>query len=218
MAESISFDDAHREFFLGIYRSAVDFYKPRIEKKTGVSLGDIAVWDSSRMPEYTFRRRMRRWLVRALRQLIRQAYPQFRSAADDTEESEWARKCSAAYYNNGIYISFRSGTVHEEAIAAVVVHELAHALWERVAAKPLTWQPDVKVLEKYALFVEGFATYAERVWFLDLYPLSVRSGVINAYYNHKGVHYRGMRLVERLVREKGSEILLEIPKQWRNLP
>ena len=44
--------DVERNFFLGIYRSAVDFYKPRIEKRTGIPLGDIAVWDSLAIAEY----------------------------------------------------------------------------------------------------------------------------------------------------------------------
>jgi hypothetical protein len=218
MAESISFGDAQHEFFLSIYRSAVDFYKPRIEKKTGVSLGDIAVWDYSRMPEFTFRGRLRRWLASAVRQLPNKWHAIFSPQASSATIDEWASKCSAAYYKNGIYISFISGTVHEDAIAAVVVHELAHALWERLAAKPLTWRPKQELLEKYALFVEGFATYAERVWFLDLYPASVRPSVTRAYYDRKGLHYRGMRLIEQLVRKEGPHILLHIPKRWCNFP
>ena len=41
--------DADKEFYLRVYRSAVAFYKPRIEKRTGVLLGDIAVWDFSKL-------------------------------------------------------------------------------------------------------------------------------------------------------------------------
>jgi hypothetical protein len=139
-------------------------------------------------------------------------------AADaKTAFDEWASNCAAAYYRNGIYISFRSGTQHEEAIAAAVVHEIAHALWERLAAKPLTWRPKADQLDKYRLFVEGFATYAEIVWFLDLHPEAVRRGVKHHGRNPNSLYYRGLRQVEEVVRHYGTAVLPQIPKRWQEL-
>jgi hypothetical protein len=128
-----------------------------------------------------------------------------------------AAKCSAAYYRNGIYVSFSSGTAHEEAIAAVVVHELSHALWEKLGKRPLTWFPKTEYVEKYKLFVEGFATYAEKVWFLDLYPASIRRAVRCEYLDPKGIHYLGLCRIEALVKQAGPEILRQIPKRWQSL-
>ncbi len=217
MPEGISFNDADRNFFLGVYRAAVDYYKPRIEKKTGVALGDIAVWDYSCFQTHVLKQQCGSWLLRAMRGLL------FRRRIDRHAEAvravfdEWASKCSATYYRKGIYISFSSGTAHEDAVAAVVVHELAHALWERIAVRPLTWRPKAQYVEKYALFVEGFATYAEKVWFLDLYPITVRSVVQKEQLDPRGVHYRGLRRIEEIVRQKGPQIVPQIPKKWQSL-
>ncbi len=41
---STQLTDADRDFFVGLYRNAVRLYQPRIEKRTGVSLGKIDVW------------------------------------------------------------------------------------------------------------------------------------------------------------------------------
>jgi hypothetical protein len=211
MSEETSLGEPERAFFLGVYRSAVDFYQPRIEKKTGVLLGKIGIWDYSQLQlhEESSHR-----LIRALRRFLPRARREDPIAKNKAVYDEWASKCSASYYANGIYISFSSGTAHEEAIAAVVVHELAHALWERLATKPLSWMPRPKYREKYCLLVEGFATYAERVWFIDLYPVSVRHGIKQAQYDPKGIHYRGMRMVEALVQREGPQILFDIPKRW----
>jgi hypothetical protein len=114
-------------------------------------------------------------------------------------------------------VSFSSGAPHEEVVAATVVHELAHALWERLARKPLTWQPKPRYWEKYKVFVEGFATYAESVWFLDLYPSAVKRSVLGTYIDPHGIHYLGKCTIEDLVRKHGQQILFEIPKRWRSL-
>jgi ATP-dependent Clp protease ATP-binding subunit ClpA len=69
-----SLRDAERQFFLGIYRSAVDFYKPRIEKRTGIQLGDIAVWDYDVLHQHIVEEQQRQaspWRVGILRWLLR---------------------------------------------------------------------------------------------------------------------------------------------------
>jgi hypothetical protein len=104
---------------------------------------------------------------------------------------------------------------HESYVASTVVHELSHALWERLGAQPLTWQPRTELTEKYRLFVEGFATYAERIWFLDVYPPSVRPFAKHAM-DTAGVHYKGLRRVQALVKEFGPEVLFEIPRKWES--
>ena len=215
MDNHISLGDAERKFFLGVYRSAVAAYQPRIEKKTGVALGDISVWDYSQMREHVLMQGLP--IIRRLRRFVfsRRLRRQAENLRVVCEES--ATKCSAAYYRNGIYVSFSSGTAHEEVVAAAVVHELAHALWERLARKPLTWRPKRQFWGKYKLFAEGFATYAETIWFLDLYPIAVKRAVQGAYIDPQGVHYRGMCQIEDLVRKHGQQILFEIPKRWQSM-
>src|SRR5262249_54438204 len=122
---------------------------------------------------------------------------------------ENAAKQIACYYRGGIYVSFKSGTPHEEAVAFTVVHELAHALWEKLGRKPLSWQPRRKYREKYKLFTEGFATYAEKVWFLDLYPTSIRPAVKWLHSDPQSIYYRGQCQIEELVRERGPDILFQ---------
>jgi hypothetical protein len=158
----------------------------------------------------------RLWLVRVAKQLLFRKQLRRESEIMKSAYEEFANSCTAAYHQSAIYVSFRSGAAHEEQIAATVVHELAHALWEKLAGRPLTWQPKAKFIEQYQLFVEGFATYAERVWFLDLYPMAVRGAVQRSQLDPEGIHRRGYHRVEQLVRERGPEILPEIPKRWRS--
>ena len=186
----ISLGVAEREFFLGVYRSAVDSYKPRIEKKTGIALGDIAVWEYSKLAQHLFngfpivRGPMKFLFGRHLRRYAKN----LREICD-----EQAKKNSACYYRSGIYVSFNSGTVHEESVAATVIHELAHALWEKLGKRSLAWRPRRRHLEKYKLFVEGFATYAEKIWFLDLYPSLARPAVRRMHSDPNSIYYRGLR-------------------------
>jgi hypothetical protein len=213
-----SMREAERDFFLGLYRSAVDFYKPRIEKKTGVALGDIAVRDYTCMLDDALRQEQSQlWGVRFVRQFLFRKRPRFNMEALTAAFDESAKNCCAAYRRSAIYVSFRSGTAHEEAIAPTVVHELAHALWEKLAARPLTWRPKAKLRERYGLLVEGFATYAEQVWFLDLYPNSIRRTVQQSQLDPNGIHDRGFRWIEQLVQEHGAQILMKIPKRWRRI-
>ena len=213
-----SLREAERDFFLGLYRSAVDFYKPRIEKKAGVALGDIAVRDYTCMLDDALRQEQSRLSsIRFVRQFLFRKRPRFDLEAVTAAFDESAKNCCAAYRHSAIYVSFRSGTAHEEVIARAVVHELAHALWEKLAARPLTWRPKGKLMERYSLLVEGFATYAEQVWFLELYPISIRRTVQQSQLDPNGLHYRGFRWVEQLVQEHGAQILMKIPKRWRRI-
>jgi hypothetical protein len=214
MDKPISLGFAEREFFLGIYRSAVNDYKPRIEKKTGTALGDIAVWEYSELARHLFNGFP---IVRGpIKFLFRR---RLRHYAENLREicQKQATKNSACYYGSAIYVSFDSGTAHEESVAATVIHELAHALWEKLGDRPLFWRPRPRYLEKYKLFVEGFATYAQKFWFLDLYPSLVRSSVKRLHLNPESVYYRGCCKVEEVVRQHGEQILMQIPKQWQSL-
>ena len=49
--------DADRRFFLALYKSAVAYYKPKIEQRTGTQLGDILVWDYASLAEHVLANR-----------------------------------------------------------------------------------------------------------------------------------------------------------------
>jgi hypothetical protein len=123
----------------------------------------------------------------------------------------------ALYRRHTIYVSFRHGMyVIEDTVPLTVVHELAHALWERLGGELSCKIPRVDSVLR--LFVEGFACYAEYYWFTDLYPASLRSAALfyaKGRRSSAGPHGEGLKIVERLVRENGVEILLRLPKNWR---
>ena len=224
-AEHNALNDAEREFFLGIYRSAIDFYKPRIEKRSGRLLGNIPVLDHAHLHETITHESMRRspWFIRIVRALTHRRNFHRYAQAIETACANKASKCSASYYRGVIYVSFGSNTPHEDTIATTTVHELAHALWEKLEGIPLDlrWEGhkprNAQEVDKYQLFVEGFATYAERIWFLDVYPVSTRRIVQSTQSRPDSVYFRGCQQIEQLVQNHGPEILLEIPKRWRSL-
>jgi len=218
-------NDADKEFFLGLYRSSVAYYKPGIEKRTGVRLGDMAVWDYSQLHQdrlEDLKRRVSPRRVGIVRSLVlrRQLRKLWQNSAEAYADK--GRKCTAVYFNNAIYVSFGSNTAHEHALAVTTVHELSHALWERLEGRPLHVSPplnrqlEATELDKFKLLVEGYAAYAERTWFLDLYPAGTRDVLPHARMDPASIHYKGLRKVEELVKQHGSEILLEIPKRWRD--
>ena len=104
-------------------------------------------------------------------------------------------------------------------VAAAVVHELSHAVWERVEGVPLShrraWTRRKR--QECQLLSEGFATYAERVYFLDIYPQCVRAILRQSPPEKGSIYDRGLRRVEELVQQHGPEIFLEIPKRWQSL-
>jgi hypothetical protein len=208
---------------VGLYRCAVDEYQPKIEKRTGISLGQIAVRDF-RESDQDFMRDLEGatlpWIARVFRRAaFKSRFIQWREYLKSTHDKR-AAACMACYHRNTIYVSFSQGTqTHEFGIAYAVVHELSHALWERLAGQSLSQRPRGKAFdhEKFQLFVEGFATYAEFIWFLDIYPRSVQESVKHAIPKPDTVHYRGMKRIEELVQEKGRDILYEVPKRWREL-
>lgn len=140
-----------------------------------------------------------------------------------TSNVDASRKYAACYFRRGIYVSFDSGVQHDEEVAATVVHELSHALWETISAASLHAHPfsnhriRPNEQEKLKLLGEGFAVYCERVWFLDIYPAYLRDSVQNRTLDPDTIYARGLRQVNRLVEQHGPEILLEIPKRWREL-
>ncbi len=219
--------EAERKFFLALYRSSIDFYKPRIERRTGVALGDISAWDYSCLHQRVFTEHAGRassLLVGWLRSLILRRRLLRYAKDTETAYATEAFKCAAMYYRSAIYVSFHSGTPHDEAVAAITVHELSHALWERIEGEHLDakWT-DAKLhgaedREKYKVFVEGYATYAERVWFADLYPACLRrDGTHHLPLLQDSVYQRGFHRIEGLVQQHGPQILLEIPKLWQRL-
>ncbi len=224
-SRSDALNEAEREFFLSLYRSAVAYYQPKIEQRTGIQLGNIAVWEYSILCQHTIEEYTEnvkpgmRGLIKSL--LFRRSLRRYRDRAASTYAKR-SRELSASYYRNAIYVSFESGTPHEDAIALATVHELSHALWERIAGQRIEQRASAagtsaEELEKYNLFIEGYATYAERVWFRDFYPTSMND-IIDKWHLKAGSTYlRGLHKIKMLVKQHGSQILLKIPKEWRKL-
>ena len=215
--------EADNEFFLGLYRNAVSFYQPKIERRTAVSLGKISVrdfrqFDQDKTCDYEqetspgffplFKRARIKAQLRKWREHLKSTY------------EERARACMAAYYRSAIYVSFSQDIrYHEEGIALTTIHELSHALWETIEGELLD-RPRAGTRadwEKFRLLVEGYATYADQVWFLDLYPACVRNTVNYAPPPRGSVHFQGLQNIRELVKKFGSQILLEIPKRWRSI-
>jgi hypothetical protein len=217
-------DDADRRLFLSLYRQAVAFYQPKIEKRTGIRLGGISVCDCEELHHHVWDDMEGRylWSIRVLRAIFLRQRLQLRYQQCVAALAERTRKCIAMYYGGAIYISFSGNKFHEDVIAYITIHELAHALWERLEEVPLHAERlGIRRLmrderEKFNLLVEGYASYAERVWFLDLYPPPARDVLRHSYVDPKSINGQGLRRVRALVKEHGSDVLLDLPKRWRS--
>jgi hypothetical protein len=206
-----------QQFLLSIFSLAVDYYQPRIEQRTGTELGPISVWEHAKLQQHQIEYyRKSLGFVRALfcSRKIQQYCDAVRQFAEDQSRNVWA-----CYYRNAIYISFSTGVDHDDWIAEIVVHELAHALWEKLggptssecAKLPETERKQVRLL------AEGFATFAQSIWFRDLYPLYARIDVGYSWWRRDSVYEQGIQKIRQIVKDRGSKVFLEIPSRWHEL-
>ncbi len=173
--------EADNRFLLGMYRNAVDFYQPRIEKKTGILLGHIRVCEFLQLDDdrlSNLAQRTSPWLFRLFlgKKFMEMRTKAFRDAFESTRSAR-EKDCLACYYRRAFYVSFAHDIrCHEAGFAFTTVHELSHALWETIEGLPLDEKRagSDSEREKFFLLVEGFAMYAEQHWFWDLFPASVR--------------------------------------------
>ena len=210
---------AEKDFCLGLYRYAVAHYKPMIERRAGLSIGGIRVKDyeqlhADKMLALELDARSSwlwflRWPLFHLRE--KRISGMLRKRLQDNQD-----RLGACYYWHTIYVSFRNGTqFHQDHVALNVVHEMSHALWERLGG---VFYAAKQVNPILRIFVEGFATYAQLIWFADLYPPPTRhvaAGCARWRRRASGPHGEGLKMVERLVKENGVEVLLRLPKEWR---
>ena len=213
--------EAEKELVLGTYRRAVEFYQPKIEARTGVSLGEINVWDYDKLHEDLLHNWEQQFgFVRRL--LFRRHIRKLRQAWEKSSRVE-AEQGTACFHNGSIYVSFCGDGLCLEPhhVAFAVVHELAHALWEKLEGGVAVevGRHAAPNDSKESLFVEGYATYAELIWFSNLYPDHVRSYLryVLESYDEEGMHRLGMRKIQDLVEQSGNAILLEIPCRWKEL-
>lgn len=212
-----------REDFLERVRGKVEYYKPRIEDRCEIDLGDVKVKDN------------RDWLSdviygSACRKAVEYAWEQRRVPTKrDFRESFMAASVAEAimFVPIGLYNIMRgadfrqhNGTIYvpfnymnrfmgidfkkrTERLDYGVVHELSHTLWERILGKSDGY------LGEGRKWFEGFATYCADDYFADFYPEKTEKMT-----DLSRVYTEGKERIEKLVAKHETRILLEVPKRW----
>jgi hypothetical protein len=208
-----------REFHLGLYRFAVRRYQPIIEKRAGVQLGSIEVKDIAELRNdivATAEGRLHKGLIGLLcRWRARRVLPLIANRIVGSIPPG----SSAVYSFRSIYVAFAWGMrIHEDRVIQITVHELAHRLWEKLGGRfpGIGWHRDTQSRE-LKMAVEGFAEYADRIWFRDDYPPSLQKMLAADRLNEASVYTQGMRTVDEAVANFGPAILLRLPTQWKRL-
>ncbi|TWU29286.1 hypothetical protein [Bythopirellula polymerisocia] len=207
--------DFEKNFFLSFYKAVISQYQPRIEKRAGVQLGQIDVWEYSHLNEHRVEQlKQSLGLFRSM--LFRRQIHEYAVHGKEMDEVG-ARTHMAAYHKNAIYVSFDARPGHEHWVAEIVVHELAHALFEKLGGPSYEDRFDFSPEEEkqLELICEGYATFAQTVWFRDFYPLHARIDVGSTPYHEETIYARGLERIQQLVKEHGQKALLEIPCHWR---
>ena len=204
-----------REFFLQLYRYALGRYQPILEERIGVSLGHIEVKPISELAGDTARKLGPFSFTGRAGRLL--AAIRGRWAA--RRVGYWSGWSWGVYWRKAIYVNFTFGVDgHEDAIAQLVVHELAHRLWERLGGR-LNLRPfrQSQWLARHQLVGEGYATYIERVWLLDAYPPSQRKRLEGESMDPASIYTQGLRLVTKAVAKMGPDALKLLPRRWWKL-
>jgi hypothetical protein len=211
--------------FIDKVRDKVAHYKPRIEDKCNINLGNVDVkdnkewlndicfndvsiratemaWDNSRVANESDFNYM--YTISSLSYFLLQAplflYHSFRGA-------------DFRYYKNTIYVPFYYQNrffdidfkEREKRLDYGVVHELSHSLWDKIAGSKSTLNPFFLGLEWF----EGFATYCTEDYFTLDNPINLKKVRVNGRY------ISGKEKVCRVIQNYGEEHLLDIPKNWQ---
>jgi hypothetical protein len=215
-----------RKAFLERVRGKVEYYRPKIEQRSGVGLGKVEVKDN------------RHWLSDvtigyAYDSAINYAWEHGRIPTEkDFQESFVAASiheailfCPIGLFNvmrgadfrqhNGvIYVPFNYMNRFLDMdfrkrirfLDYGVVHELSHVLWERISGEKDGYWPESEGRKWF----EGFATYCADNFFADFYPDGAEKMT-----NLPSDYTAGKQRIEKLIAEHGNNALLELPCRWR---
>jgi hypothetical protein len=91
-----------------------------------------------------------------------------------------------------------------------VVHEASHHIWFSIGGERAAKDLNKESSMWYKMWMEGFASYCQTRLFWDLYADEPQS---TEYM--PDCYQIGCSLVEKVVNEKGEDILFQLPLRWR---
>lgn len=218
-----------KEAFLELARENVNFYQPKIEEKFGVSLGKINVKDyrdfrGDRM-EDVIKERFVEYSIRTGQ------YPSGFTANIIASPVVIATSLldplnlfignlsgnQAKYYNSSIYFmfgymnrflgNFEIDGKRTNNLDQTIVHELSHKLWYSLGGD----KSRNDNFTSWRTWNEGFATYCADEYLFNLY-----SPCTEIYLdNNPRLYERGKIKIQKLISEKGEQILKEVPRRWK---
>jgi hypothetical protein len=234
-ASYIPMKESEKEDYMKRIEERVSFYQPKIEQKTGVSLGKVYVipnilwlyqslWECYQKvnnPDINEQAKdmspLQKVVARTMAPIVSIplitilgipmiSLAKFRDELIDLAAGEdcirvpfgmtTRQKLSAEKIGRDIHLDEK------------VVHELSHILWNKLE------DPNKEqIIRGKHIWSEGFATYCQQEFFVDLYPQSYKFGdhlLPRSYMN-------GKRKIEKAIDKYGKDILLQIPNRWSEL-
>jgi hypothetical protein len=226
--------EEHQETVLKSVREAVEYYQPRIERRTGHDLGDVEV-----KPESAF-----------IDDLIGETYKEFEEDLENTTDNsdtglynqfkkiamrgalKGVKPLGKALYamrrnpsrsmfthmkTKDIYVPFGPIQTNHDLVQGdriqkpeeTTVHELSHILWFTIGDNDSMMESRRNNPRTFETWKEGFAEYCARHEFENILPDTVRHGDDPRYE-------REANLVKNVIQREG-DILLDIPNRWYEL-
>lgn len=212
-----------RGVFLAKVEERVRYYKPKIEEKTGVKLGDVKVRDNKHfLSEVPYRSTYLDAAKNAWKQgrlpTKRDVHASF--LASSIGELilfvpfgiyNFINDADFRYYDSTIYVPFNFSNRFMDIdfkkrikrLDYGVVHELSHTLWEKILGEPGGQSGEGRK------WFEGFATYCADEYFAEFYPSGTQKMT-----DLPKVYLEGKKKVEELIEAQGEQTLLKIPLKW----
>jgi len=208
---------AKRQAFLAKTREKVIQYKPKIEERFAVNMGEIHVKDFKYyLREYT-KDQLQEEYQKYAEKVGREpsgftkgilAFPTLTGITIGRPLCWLIMSLSGGmmkHYNSTLYVPFyyinqfndMDFKNRERRLDQTVVHELSHKLWYSLGGNESSER-------NWRLWNEGFAGYCAEVYFADLYPEDFEAEQTRGF----GVHAKGKQKVEELVESHGKQILL----------
>jgi hypothetical protein len=214
-----------KEKHLDQIKARVANYQPKIEERTGINLGNIEVLDKREMSDELIREMIGEDFLNE-ESLAKKLsippeiyyFPKYAiiSPLIRVLNKIHYDKAVMGYCDSKIYVDLNKrlrnqflGLNPSADDDYDVVHELSHGLWEKLRDSSI--QNDFEESKRELVWNEGFASYCEYRYFKDLLPFRGDS----QEPQEGTIYYEGFKKVEETLALNGKEILITLPKRWR---
>jgi hypothetical protein len=202
--------------YIALCQEKVDYYKPLIEERLGIDLGDVKVGSRKDLKKYLHSEvnealtsvlnernfgRAKKAIAYAILYPVMHTLAEYYIVTTDRNSLATTKGDSIIYFNE----KQKSYVLKNNILDSTARHELGHISWTVLGGEEVSIEePIVKAMN------EGFALYCEQILLKDQNNGNVIASGRNADY------FNCARLICHMIGIKGDDFSKKIPSEWRD--